>query len=317
MPAKFIRQRAVWKLLAAGFGLIPVLTQTVRGDQSFSVTGLPPLRIESGPAKAHTQGLEIVGGQVYVTARREDLQPKRALLLRTAFGRKEWDTWDITPMNPEGLSVLDHPGGMQSDGEHLWIPLSESKRNGHSLIRRYSISELIPGQAAVPGFEFGVSDHIGAVAVSKEDGIILGASWDTATVYVWDFNGRLKRTLAPGELAARRLGVSAGGTNSRAGLAVQDWKFVGGELFASGLFRGPGMDPDSSQSQFVRYRSFLEPTFERHATPLSKQGRTELAHEGMGVFEGIAYFLPEDLGPTNRLFRARLSGLSKEPAHAP
>lgn len=315
MLSKFSCHSPVSSLFGAACALI-LSSGAAQIDQTFSVIDLPALRIDGKHAKAHTQGLELRGGQIYVTARRDDIIPKRALLLRTSPGRKDWDAWDITPINLHcELTSLDHPGGMQSDGDHLWIPLSESKRDGRSLIRRYSISELVPGQAPKARFEFGINDHIGALAVSAEHQIVLGANWDTATVYVWDFNGRLKRTMTAEELEARKIGIASAtnDNNQRAGLTVQDWKFVGGQLFASGLFRGLGVDPESSQSQLVCYETFLEPGFQRQSIPLPKQGRTELAHEAMGIVEGLAYFLPEDLGPTNRLFRARLRSLLKKP----
>src|SRR6266446_7623703 len=84
---------------------------------------LPALRIDGQPAKAHTQGLEVAAASYYVTARREDVRPKRALLLRTAKSATHWDVWDITPRDSGNTGMpLDHPGGMQSDGQRLWIP---------------------------------------------------------------------------------------------------------------------------------------------------------------------------------------------------
>jgi hypothetical protein len=75
--------------------------------------------------------LEIKSGKYYVTARRDDVHPRRALLLRTDARGTDWDVWDITPVDAHGaLTTLDHPGGMQSDGDRLWIPLAESKRKG-------------------------------------------------------------------------------------------------------------------------------------------------------------------------------------------
>lgn len=276
---------------------------------------LPPLRVQGQPARAHTQGLELDSTNFYVTARRDDLQPKRALLLRTSPSRTDWDVWDITPVDAQGhLTSLDHPGGMQSDGKHLWIPLSESRRNGRSLVRRYPIASLVPDQPLKPDFEFEVNDHIGAVAVSTQRKILFGANWDTESVYIWDYTGHLQRTLTSMELAPRGLGVVAG-PNERdrhIGLAVQDWKFVDDRLFASGLFRGgPGADSNSSQSQLVSFANFLETEFQRLAIQLPKQNEIELAHEGMAISDGLVYFLPEDLTATNRIFRVPLQYLLK------
>jgi len=272
---------------------------------------LPPLRINGQPAKAHTQGLEIESGEYYVTARRDDVQPRRALLLRTAAQRSDWDVWDITPVDANGaLTSLDHPGGMQSDGERLWIPLAESRRKGRSLIRAYRIADLVAGQPFQAELEFPVNDHIGAVAVSAAQRVVLGANWDTEIVYVWGFDGRLHRTLSGAELESRRLGVVTG-PSGRSGLAVQDWKIVDDRLFASGLFRGTELAPESPQSRLVFFTGFMERGFQWRSTILPKQNETELAREGMAISNGLVYFLPEDLGASNRILRASIADLAQ------
>ena len=168
---------------------------------------LPALRLDGQPARAHTQGLEVVGGHYFVTARREDVRARRALLLRTDPTRSEWDVWDITPLDTQGqATTLDHPGGLQSDGTRLWIPVAESKRNGRTLIRVFPIAGLVSGQAPRPEREVPVDDHIGALAVSAPLALLLGASWDTERVYVWDLEGRLQRKLEGAELTSRTLG---------------------------------------------------------------------------------------------------------------
>ena len=275
---------------------------------------LPPLRIESRLASAHTQGLEVTQGRYYVTARRDDVLPKRALLLRTDERGTNWDFWDITPVDGSGtLTALDHPGGMQSDGQRLWIPLAESKREGRSVIRAFPMAGMIPGQPLKAELEFPVNDHIGAVAVDKHRRIVYGANWDTESVYVWDFDGRLQRTVSGPGLESRALGV-VGGANGRAGLAVQDWKVVGDRLFASGLFRGPGVVPEVPQSRLMSFSGFLTPEFQRWSIILSTQNGTELAREAMAVSDGTAHFLPEDLGASNRIFRVSLADLMKRSA---
>ncbi len=270
------------------------------------------LRVDGQSARAHTQGMEISDGQYYVTARRDDVLPKRALLLRTNPVATDWDVWDITPVDAAGgVTALDHPGGMQSDGQRLWIPLAESKRKGRSMIRAFRIADMIPGRPLKSEFEFPVDDHIGAVAISTGRKLIFGANWDTEAVYLWDFEGRLLRTLNPSELGDRELGVVSGSVN-RAGLAVQDWKMVDDRLFASGLFRPPSGIPASPQSRLMIFTDFLERGFQRRTITLPVQQKTELAHEAMAVSDGLVYFLPEDLGATNRAFRVSVADLMKQ-----
>ena len=297
--------------LALWVALILPLQPSLADDLTIEAISLPALRINGQPARAHTQGLEIESGKYYVTARRDDVVPRRALLLQTESPRSDWDVWDITPLDAGGdLTALDHPGGLQSDGKRLWIPLAESRRKGRSLIRVFPISGMVAGQPLKAEFEFAVNDHIGAVAVSANDGLVFGASWDTETVYTWKFDGRLHQTLDGRELQSRGLGV-VNGANGRAGLAVQDWKVVGDWLFASGLLRGPKVLPESPQSRLMSFASFLEPGFQRRSVPLPKQNRTELAREAMAISDGQVYFLPSDLGASNRVYRLPLADLMK------
>ena len=270
---------------------------------------LPALRINGPEAKAHTQGLEVLAGKYYVTARRDDVRPKRALLLRTAVGQTNWDAWDITPLDNSGVpTALDHPGGMQSDGKRLWIPVAESKRRGRSVILVFSLAGLKAGKRLVPDFEFAVDDHIGALAVSPERKEIFGANWDTEDVYVWDLRGRLQRTLIGSELQKRMLGTTAG-SNSRSGVAVQDWKIVGDRLYASGLFKTPASMPVSPESRLLIFDRFLKSDCESRLIVLPPLRGIELAQEAMAISDGLIHFLPEDLGASNRLFRLSLANL--------
>lgn len=276
------------------------------------VVPLPPLIIEGQPARAHTQGLEILAGAYYVTARREDVEPKRALLLRTARERHRWDVWDITPESPDaagkGGVCLDHPGGFQAGGGRLWIPLAESRPHARTLVRAYALADLEPHKPARPAFEFSVDDHIGAVAVSTDGRLLVGASWDTESVCLWDLKGTFQRALAGAELTRWSLGV-ADGPDGRPGLAVQDWKIVGDRLLASGLRRVGGTAGSRQESWLmslpVPFNTGMPPAKVRLPDP----NGISLASEGMAVAEGLVYFLPEDLGATNRLFRAALAEL--------
>ena len=273
---------------------------------------LPPLRIHGQPAKVHTQGLELTGGKYYVTARREDVRPKQALLLRTDPASTDWEAWDLTPLDAPGDATrLDHPGGMQCDGKRLWIPLAESQRNGRSVIRAFALKEIASGRALKPDFEFRVDDHIGAVAVFAERQLLLGANWDTEKVYVWDFKGHLQRTLTASELTARGLGTVAG-AEGRSGVGVQDWKFKGDRLFASGLFRAPGAAAVSPVSRLIWFTNFLERDWQRQSVILPLQHGSELAREAMAILDGAVYFIPEDLGASNRRFRVSLTDLSNQ-----
>ncbi len=287
-------------------------TNYVRADNfTIDTIPLPPLRIDGQAAKAHTQGLEVAGASYYVTARREDVRPKRALLLRSSKSATHWDVWDITPHDSGGAALaLDHPGGMQSDGRSLWIPTSASKPKSRSVIRAFPLTSMIVGQPLEPEFEFPVNDHIGAIAVSTNHNLVLGANWDTESVYIWDLQGNLKRTLTGSELGLRGLGAVAG-ADTRSGIAVQDWKIIGDRLFASGLAREAGAAANAPKSRFVAFTNFLESDFQRSVVTLPLYQGTELAREAIAISDGDVLFLPEDLGVSNRIFQLALTNLFK------
>ena len=289
-------------LVFIGFGASPD-ANSVTATELETIT-LPPLQVRGQSANAHTQGLEIIGDQFYVTARLETVRPKRALLARTTPQSTGWDTWDITPESPSpgAAGPLDHPGGFQFDGERLWIPVSESVRHGRTVIRVFSVQHLKPGQSAKSEFDFRFDDHVGALAVSRNQRIVLGASWDTETVYVWNLKGQLVRTLVGAELKYRNLGMVSG-AGGHLGVAVQDWKMYGELLYTSGLFGDPGGTEPKPRSRLLVFTRFLEPTFASEMIHLPTQQPVELAQEAMALSGDYLYFLPENLGSSNRCFR--------------
>ncbi|NLH75125.1 MAG: hypothetical protein GX456_18925 [Verrucomicrobia bacterium] len=279
-------------------------TPPIASNRTVGVMSLPPLFFNGKPARAHTQGLEIIAGHYYVTARLEDPKPRRALLLRTSKTAKHWDIWDITPngVNPSvGELVLDHPGGMQFDGRLLWVPIATSQRGGRSLLCGFDIKKLRTNRPVTPQIQYAVADHIGALAVSRKRNLVVGASWDTETVYVWNLKGHLERVLTPTELQAWQLGATSG-ANTRSGVAVQDWKYVGDRLYASGLYKSAERTTAVPRSRLLILSRFPRGNPETRIVPIQFHEGVELAAEGMAVLGDRIYFLPEDLKDSNRMF---------------
>ena len=296
------RNRSLWLWIPGilwGWAIGPIVAQETDG---VTVRPLPELRIGGRPAVVHTQGIVHLSDQWWVTARREDVHPRRAVLLRWKEGDPTWNSWDLTPIDTEGKPTpLDHAGGFQESGGRVWIPVAESRAHGKSVVRSYNLSQLIPGQPAIPDSEFPVEDHIGAIAVAAGQKRLFGANWDTESVYVWDLKGHLERTITGAERMDRQLGVLPIGRPGE-GLAVQDWKWTGGQLVASGLASAPGGTRLRPAGRVVIFDDLLEPTFRRTAREVPMRGALELAREAMTPDGTGFWFLPEDLGPTNRLF---------------
>jgi hypothetical protein len=112
-----------------------------------------------------------------------------------------------------------------------------------------------------------VPDHIGCVAVSRDD--LVAGNWDSHDFYLWDHSGKLVRRVA-----------------GNTGNAYQDMKFDGGLLVASGVL------PDKSGAiDWLEFPSF------RLARRL-KIGNTErnvpFTREGMAIRGKHLMLLPED-----------------------
>lgn len=164
---------------------------------------------------------------------------------------------------------LYHPGGFQVAGGSLWIPIAEYRPRSKS-----RVLELDPLTLAERS-GFAVEDHIGSVAADG-GAFLMGANWDARLAYRWNKSGKLLRTIAnPGPLA------------------IQDMKSIQGKLFAGGLVE-----------QTCRLEQLDPDTLATTASIPLPAGRC-YTHEGMALFDGRFYFLPED-EPQSRIYSVRL-----------
>ncbi|HYM12467.1 MAG TPA: DUF6454 family protein, partial [Bryobacterales bacterium] len=162
-----------------------------------------------------------------------------------------------------------HPGGFQVSGSSLWVPVAENRPHSTARILELDAATLAPRSS------FTVADHIGAVATDGS-GVVLGANWDSRRIYRWTPSGEL-------------LGV----TNFPAPLAIQDMKWMGGVLYAGGT----GLGKEQGRCELAE----LDPAtlaVRRRSTLVSNICYTR---EGMAVFDGRFFFLPED-GPRSRIY---------------
>ncbi len=161
--------------------------------------------ISSTPLKFnahHTQGVVKLGDNFYMTAVEVKRWPVR---YSKPGGKYDRDTGEgighLLKFNGQGELLEDvilgegpvyHPGGLDSDGRYLWIPVCEYRPFGPSIIYKVDIQTMKPVKA------FTVDDAIGAVAVDPESGVLLGANWGSRGFYRWsmDKNGEVKDTAA-------------------------------------------------------------------------------------------------------------------------
>ena len=144
----------------------------------------------------HPQAMEVVGDRIYLSSV-EIIEP-------TVRYPEPVDGYDRTPGKGLGhLFILDrdgqllkdivisdghryHPGGLDYDGEFLWLPVAEYRPNSSADIYRidpttYDVTKL-----------FTVSDHIGGVVRDQETGHLVGQSWGSRRFYDWTVGGKQK-----------------------------------------------------------------------------------------------------------------------------
>ncbi len=131
----------------------------------------------------HPQGLYKVSGTFFLTSVDSDSKMGHLFKISSSGNLLE----DITLRKTIKGSLIFHPGGIDFDGDNLWIPLAEYRPGGRSIIYKYSLRMGRLSEAFI------ANDHIGALLVSKRSSkrTIIGLSWGSYKYYTWDESGIL------------------------------------------------------------------------------------------------------------------------------
>ncbi|WP_328328999.1 DUF6454 family protein [Kribbella sp. NBC_00382] len=83
-----------------------------------------------------------------------------------------------------GEGTVYHPGGIDYDGENVWVPAAEYRPNSRAIVykinpRTYRVTE-----------QFRVKDHVGGVVRDRRTGLVHGVSWGSRTLYAWTASGK-------------------------------------------------------------------------------------------------------------------------------
>jgi hypothetical protein len=194
----------------------------------------------------HPQGFALVGDLIFLSSVEVTEAPVRY--------QQPVDGYDRSPGKGVGhLFVLDrqgkllkditvgagtayHPGGIDYDGQNVWIPVAEYRPNSRAIVytvdpKTYRVTE-----------RFRVKDHIGGVVRDRTTGQVHGVSWGSRTLYNWTTTGRQLQS-APNEShlldyqdcdyvsrgkqvcgGVTTLPTATGGTYDLGGLALLDLK---------------------------------------------------------------------------------------------
>lgn len=142
----------------------------------------------------HPQGLVKIGPHFYLSSV-ETTEPPRKLDRPDERGR------DRTPGRGKGHlfkfsrsgellahveireGAIYHPGGMDFDGESIWVPVAEYRPHSDSIVYRVDPAALKAAEA------FRVGDHVGGVFRNTAKGVVHGVSWGSRRFYAWTAAG--------------------------------------------------------------------------------------------------------------------------------
>jgi len=211
----------------------------------------------------HVQGIDVEAEFVWVSS--VDRAQKKGFLSR--LNRHTGKLINIVEVQ-DGDKF--HPGGITLDGENLWVPVAEYRRNSASVIQLRDKRTLRLLR------QFEVSDHIGCIAASNNR--LFGGNWDTLEIYEWDKKGK--------QISKRP---------NPTGTRFQDLKLIDDRLIGGGL-RGKGQGA-------VDYLNPKSLELMRRIEVQTTDRGTVFTNEGMTVRGGRYYLLPED--DPSRLFVLR------------
>ena len=182
-----------------------------------------------------------------------------------------------------------HPGGIDYDGQHIWVPVSEYRPDSRSIIYKIDPVTMKP----VEVFRF--PDSIGAIVHNTDDRTLHGVSWGSRRFYRWILDARGRVTNATTPPATLQT------LNPSHYVDYQDCKYLGRRrMLCTGLaelrtgasapaFRLGGLDLVSLEDGRPVHQV---------PVPLWTQGGLNMTHNAVWIEPsdtGLrAYFMPED-----------------------
>jgi hypothetical protein len=147
---------------------LPRLSRRNRWD----LVGEVPLRFDAG----HPQGMVRIDGRWWIST--VDIERRIGSVL-TVDG--DGALVDRTPVGDE---TRFHPGGMDFDGDALWVASSEYRPRSTAVVER-----LVPVAGARPQPAFRVDDHVGAIVRLGGAGDLVGWTWGSRRFRRWRVDG--------------------------------------------------------------------------------------------------------------------------------
>ncbi len=161
----------------------------LRRDSSWTPVAPVPVRF----ATHHPQGMVKLGDAFYVSAVEITVPTKRFAQPIDGYDRDEGKgIGHLFKIDGSGRLVADlrlgegsiyHPGGIDSDGTNILVPVAEYRPDSRSIVYRVDPKTM----KATEILRYG--DHIGAIVHNTDDHTLHGVSWGARRFYRWTLDG--------------------------------------------------------------------------------------------------------------------------------
>jgi hypothetical protein len=199
-------------VLAASLAAVQADTRSVLAERVIKLTRVSSWKLVSSvPMKFpthHPQGMVKIGETFFVSSVDKD--------------KGEGHLFKIDPDGNLaadlrlGEGALYHPGGIDYDGQYIWVPVAEYRPDSRSIVYRVDPGTMKASEV------LRVEDHIGAIVHNTDDHTLHGVSWGSRRFYRWALDAAGRVTDAATPLAKQRT------LNTSHYVDYQDCKYAGG-----------------------------------------------------------------------------------------
>ena len=160
------------------------LVTTLARDSTWNPVASVPMAFKTH----HPQGLVRIG-DTFVISSVEIRRPTRRVAPAAGHDRDTGEgVGHLLKADSRGKLIADlrigegtmyHPGGIDFDGTHVWVPVAEYRPDSRSIVYRVDPRTMRAQEV------FRVPDHIGAIVHNTDDGTLHGVSWGSRRFYRW------------------------------------------------------------------------------------------------------------------------------------
>jgi Family of unknown function (DUF6454) len=182
----------------------------------------------------HPQGMVKIGDTIFVSAVEIKVRTRRQPPSADGYDRDTGEgvghlfkidmTGNLIADLRLGADTIYHPGGIDYDGRHIWVPVAEYRPNSRSIVYRVDPVTM----KATELFRF--RDHIGSIVHNTDDHTLHGVSWGSRRFYRWTLDRA--GTVTNADRSPEQLGT----LNTSHYVDYQDCKYVGARrMLCSGV----------------------------------------------------------------------------------